>query len=82
VDYQAQEALDAELNTSPLKPRKDGSDTDFQANGLESDAGDDSSPAEETDVNPKEDVGPTTATPKQLKIKGEAPPVRHPSNPI
>ncbi|KAF7508417.1 hypothetical protein GJ744_009270 [Endocarpon pusillum] len=69
VDYQAQEALDTELNTSPFKARNDGSDTDFQANGAESDAGGDSTPAEETDVPSKEGTGPMKAAPKQPKIK-------------
>jgi hypothetical protein len=85
VDYQAQGAVDAELNTSPLKPRNDGSDTDFQANGAESDAADDSTQAEETDFPPKEDIGPKIAAPKQpkppkqpkqSKIKGEKLPTR------
>lgn len=79
MDYQAQEALDAELNTSPFKTRNDGSDTDFQANAVESDAGD-STPAEETDFNAKEEIGPVNAVPKQPKIKGEAPSVRPLSN--
>ncbi len=76
MDYQAQEALDAELNTSPFKPRNAGSDTDFQANGAESDAGDDSTPAEETDAPSKEHIGPMKAAPKQPKIKGDNPSVR------
>ena len=76
MDYQAQDALDAEINTSPFKPRNEGSDTDFQAQGVESDVGEDSTPAEETDTNQKEDVAPRKAVPKQPKIKGEDPPLR------
>lgn len=80
--------MDAELNTSPFKTRNDGSDTDFQANAIDSDAGDDSTPAEETDRNPQEDMGPNVAAPrqpkqaKQAKIKGEAPSVRPQSTPV
>lgn len=79
MDYHAQEALDAELNASPFKARNEGSDTDFQAHGAESDAADDSTPAEETDFPPKEEIGPKNATPKQPKqptIKGEDPSLR------
>jgi hypothetical protein len=75
--------VDPELNSSPLKIRNDGSDTDFQANGAESDAADDSTPAEETDIPSKEGIGPPVPTPmpakpprqpkqhKVYKIKGE-----------
>jgi hypothetical protein len=73
VDYQAQDALDAEINTSPFKARNEGSDTDFQANGVDSDAGEDSTPSEETNTNQKEEAGPRKAGPQQPKIKGEDP---------
>lgn len=72
MDYQAQDALDADLNTSPFKPRNEGSDTDFQANIAESDAAD-STAAEETDSIVKERIGRTVAAPKQPMVKGKDP---------
>jgi hypothetical protein len=95
VDYQAQDALDAEFNTSPLKARNEGSDTDFQANAIASDAGDDSTPTEDTDFNAKEGVfDPAIAAPKapkppkppkqpkQPKIKGDSPSVGPQAKPV
>lgn len=71
MDYHAQEIVDADLNSSPFKARNEGSDTDFQAHGVDSDAGGDSTPTEETDFSRKEENGPSRAAPKQPKIKGE-----------
>lgn len=83
MDYHAQGAVDPELNSSPLKLRNDGSDTDFQENAAESDAADDSTPAEETDFPSKEGISSQIAAPmpakqpkqpkppKVHKIKGE-----------
>lgn len=75
MDYQLENGFDGD-GASPLKTRNDGSDTDFQANGGESDMGDGSSQTEsvtteQLDLNQEPKIRPIHAAPKQRHIKGE-----------